>query len=193
MARLRVRSLLAVVVFVLSGLSAYAAPSQGPRPPAPDPKQLAAMLAALAARVDKLEGQITSADLVGTYQIFGIQTRLFSNGPGIAAGALTGALILNADGNGSLQINGDGALLQPALQGWGLYAPYTLGNGNPGFVFPLSWAYANGLISLAVDGNPPGPGVPVGPGGRLGAISFSEVNLGEGRADAGLMIFYRLQ
>jgi len=125
---IRACSLLLALTFSLSALPARA---QGPGGPPPNYQQLVAQVTDLRARVAKLEGNITAADMVGTYTIAGIQTRLQGGGANtlIGSAALTGSMTLNADGTGSMTISGDGSVL--SVLGWTL-TPSTLGNGNPG-------------------------------------------------------------
>jgi hypothetical protein len=188
---MNVRAASLIGLFVLA---AFPARAQGPGQPPPN--SLAAQVANLQARVAKLEGNITEADLVGTYTLAGFQTRLRGGGAANAAigsAALTGSLTLNANGTGSMTINGDGSLLFP-LQ-W-TSAQSTLGNGNPGTPFSLTWTYANGLLSSTIttnEGTSTGPDVTVGLGGRLLAVSFSEFRGDPKNNDATLLIFYRLQ
>lgn len=127
---------------------------------------------------------------MGTYTIAGIQTRLGgASDPRIGSAALTGTLPLNANGSGSLTINGDGALLRPF---WTL-SPSTLGNGNPGTTFSITWTYANGVLTPTLVEFGQGPGINVGPGGRLLVTSIPEFSAPDSRADVSLLIFSRLQ
>ena len=182
---------------LIGGLFVFAAlPAQAQGPGQPPPNSLAAQVANLQARVARLEGNITADDLVGTYTLVGFQTRLRGGGAANAAigsAALTGSLTLNANGTGSMTINGDGSLLFPLL--WAS-AQSTLGNGNPGTPFSLTWTYANGVLSSMIttnEGTSAGPDISVGPGGRLLATAFSEFRGDPKSNDATLMIFYRLQ
>lgn len=155
-------------------------------------QQLASQINALTARVNKLEGNISAADLVGTYALVGLQTRLRGGGAANAAigsAGLSGTLTLNADGTGTLTINGDGSLLFPLA--WSS-AVSTLGNGNPGTPFDIAWTYANGVITPTVDGGS-GPELHVGLGGRLLATTLSEFRGDPRNNDESLFIFYRLQ
>jgi hypothetical protein len=64
-------------------------------------------LNSLTARVAKLEGQITGADLAGSYTINGLQTGLIPNNR-IETIAYTGTLILRADATYSFNLIGNG-------------------------------------------------------------------------------------
>jgi hypothetical protein len=196
----------AASLFVAFTFAALPAQAQGPGGPPPNYQQLASQLAALTAHVTtlqgqvdtlqgqvaKLEGNITAADLVGTYTLWGIQTRLRGGADaGIGSAALTGNMVLNSNATASLTVNGDGSLL--TVLGWTL-APSTLGNGNPGSTFNFTWAYANGALTLIPPGGGgEGPGIPVGPAGRLLIVSVPEFHVAESTADVSLLIFYRLQ
>ena len=176
-----------VIAFALTDVPAYAQGNGNGNGNPPSNNSVAAQVADLAARVAKLEGNLTSADLVGTYTIAGIQTRLLGLGlqnSAIGSAALFGSMTLNADGSGSLQISGDGSLL---LTGNLSLIRNTLGNGNPGPPFPFSgWTYANGVLTIPQVGN-----ATVGPGGRLMVGVVPEFDTTEGRADVSLVIFYR--
>jgi hypothetical protein len=148
---------------------------------------------ALDTRVSKLEGNITPADLVGTYTFAGILTRLRALIPDnpprnatIGSTALTGTLILNANGSGSLTETEDGSEL---TQGPWTLTPSSF-NGTGTFTF--TWTYASGTIAVSFDMGG-GVNVGVGPGGRLLIASNTEFHAGPMRTDTHLYMFYRLQ
>ena len=158
---------------------------------------LASDVAALEARVGKLEGNISSADLVGTYAIAGITTRLEALIPGapfplrnaeIGSAVVTGTLTLNADGSGLFTITtGTGSFL---TQGPWTLTPSSLGNapgsGN------ITWTYASGTVTVSFsDGS--SFNANVGPGGRLLVVAASDFNAENQRAETDLAIFTRLQ
>jgi hypothetical protein len=194
--RMWLRVVLLSSVLLFAALPVRAQGNGGGNGGPPNQNSLVAQLNALTARVAKLEGNITSADLAGTYTLAGIQTRLRGGGAANAAigsAALTGSLILAADGTGSLTINGDGSLLFPLA--W-TSAQSTLGNGNPGETFDLTWTFANGEISTTVttgEGTSSGPPINVGLGGRLLVATLSEFRGDPKSNDLSLLIFYRLQ
>src|SRR5262249_32394110 len=87
-----------------------APPAQAQGPGGPPPNSLFAQVADLQARVAKLEGNITAADLVGTYALAGIQTTLRGAPDArIGSDALTGTLTLNLNGTGTLTDDHNGA------------------------------------------------------------------------------------
>lgn len=104
----------------------------------------AAELAALTERVAKLEGQITAADLVGTYAIIVLENDLVGLIPGVRNAniknqAFTGTVTLNADGTGSSNVTGTGNVL---TLGTGALTQIP-GGGSGNF----HWTYANGTIT----------------------------------------------
>src|SRR5437870_1604006 len=72
--------------------------------PSPTVDSLASDLAALTARVAKLEGQIQAADLVGTYVLSAIQVELHGvgNSASVSSYVYTGTVVLAADGTATL-------------------------------------------------------------------------------------------
>jgi hypothetical protein len=123
---------------------------------------LASDLAALTARVAKLEGQIAAADLVGTYALRGFQIEL-SGGTGrtaqVSSYVFTGTITLNADGTATVSggpENGNtlSFTVPPSL---------SIFQGSPGGSGTSTWTYLNG--SVTVDGvTPP---LSVAAGGRV--------------------------
>ena len=112
----------------------------------PTVESLASDLAALTARVAKLEGQIVAADLVGTYAIHGIQNELSaSGGPAqISSYVFLGTVTLAADGTASLnftQQNGNTLVLGPQSS----VQPFQ-GSGNP--PTNIDWTYADGAVAI---------------------------------------------
>jgi len=192
---LRAVSLAALLATV--SLPAYA---QAPVPPGQALQTLAADVAGLKARVDSLEanvaklnGNLTAADLVGTYAIYQFQTELTANVPNptppppflpasIAAGVTTGIVTLNADGSGSVSTTDSGSTL---TQGVWTLTPSTH-NSSSNF----TWAYANGVLSVTAN-----DGVfnfNVGPSGGVLVGVFSAFNRStQPFADAGLIIVVR--
>lgn len=109
----------------------------------------------LSARVSKLEGNITAADLVGTYAIHGFQTEL---APNYVSNYLEqGIATLAADG--SLTISGN------TEKGWQLRLDTTprttLVINNPPEPFASTWSYSDGTV------NTPEISLSVVAGGRL--------------------------
>ena len=123
---------------------------------------LASDLAALTARVAKLEGQIVAADLVGTYAFSGIQVELSASGnsPQVSSYVFMGTLVLAADGTGSLTAAAPtGNTLSIGANS--SVSPF-MGNGGGG-TSPTTWTYGNGTLTVA-GGAPP---LAVAAGGRI--------------------------
>jgi hypothetical protein len=134
-------NLRAASLFIAFTLAALPTQAQSPTV-----ESLASDLAALTARVAKLEGQIVAADLVGTYAIHGIQNELSaSGGPAqISSYVFLGTVTLAADGTASLnftQQNGNTLVL--GLQSSVL--PFQ-GSGNP--PTNIDWTYADGAVTI---------------------------------------------
>jgi len=177
--------------FLLLFAFVFAAPpaqAQGQGPGGPPPNSLVAQVADLQARVAKLEGNITAADLVGTYALAGIQTTLRGAPDArIGSDALTGTLTLNLNGTGTLTNDHNGARL--FTQFWALF-PQTFTD-----VIDITWTYANGVISTTFVGfGGLGPDINVGPAGRLlvAAVPSFEA-LESPRATVSFFVFCRLK
>lgn len=104
---------------------------------------LAAGINALSARVAKLEGQITAADLVGTYALKGIQMELGGGaGAHLASYVYTGTLTLAADGTGSLTSTQSGSQLNLAV------SPPTRGSASkPAETGVLTWSLSGSSVT----------------------------------------------
>ena len=135
---IRAASLVVVFLFTVIG----PARAQGPGQPPPNYQQLVAEIANLKARVGKLEGNITAADLVGTYSASAFLVGLTGGAPaGIASGVLTGTATLAADGSGSLSSSISGYSLTEG-------SPWQLGTFSDSGVETGSWTYANGVATI---------------------------------------------
>ena len=152
--KLRVPSLFFAVAF--AALSAQA------QNPGATIESLTSDLAALAARVAKLEGQIVATDLVGTYALRGFQIEL-SGGAGrpaqVSSYVFTATVTLNADGTVSFIAtpeNGNSLSLTtpPSV---------SIFQGNGGGSGTSTWAYVNGSVTVE-GGTPP---LSVAAGGRV--------------------------
>jgi len=105
---------------------------------------LVSAINAVGARVSKLEGQITQADLAGTYSIQRFQTEM-SGDPGshIAVYVAGGSVTLVADGTGSF--------VGPAETGTQMnvqartVGPFSGAGGNSG---PITWSYSGGVVNM---------------------------------------------
>jgi hypothetical protein len=154
---MRVRAASVVVAFLFTvGGPAHA---QGPGQAPPNYQQLVAEIANLKARVGKLEGKITAADLVGTYAASALLVGLTGGDPaGIGAGVLTGTATLAADGSASLSSTLTGYTL---TQG----SPWLLGTISDGGLDTSSWTYANGVVTITSSSET--TNLAVAAGGRL--------------------------
>jgi hypothetical protein len=144
---------------------------------------LASDLAALTARVAKLEGQIVAADLVGTYAIHGIQVELSSRGnsPQVSSYVFVGTAVLAADGTVSLTTtppSGNTLSIGPSSS----VSPFM---GSGGGTSTTTWTYADGTVTLP-GGAPP---LAVAVGGRI--LIGSSANPSDGTNV--LLILTRLQ
>src|SRR5579859_6609257 len=102
---------------------------------------LASDLAALTARVAKLEGQIMAADLVGTYALHGIQVELSGSGNSaqVSSYVLLGTVVLAADGTVSLTTSApSGNTL--SIGSASSVSPFM---GNGGGTGTTTWTYAD--------------------------------------------------
>src|SRR3954466_5511691 len=112
-------------------------------------KDLSADLAALAARVSKLEGNIVAADLAGTYNFMVIDTSMDGARTGqvatISTRATRATATLNADGTGSaVGLTCEGSTMAVAT---GTLTAAETGDcdaGDPG----VTWTYADGVITI---------------------------------------------
>jgi hypothetical protein len=122
--------------------------------------------AALTARVTRLEGNITAADLVGTYRVAGIITDLDAPPAGVQIVTLSATATLLADGTGTILQQGAGINLAQNIGPWSAGV----------FSFPpeeilITWTYANGVVHIS-DGTPNlDTDLIVGAGGRV--LTFS--------------------
>ena len=140
---------LAVLVFVFGALALVAATAHAqnaaPAHSQSKTRDLSAVVADLAARVAKLEGQITATDLVGTYRLSAKQTEL-QGGPNAAVSSYVfqGTAQLAADGTFTLTTppeNGNSLLLT---------FPPSLVNfvGAGGGTLIGTWSYSNGTVLI---------------------------------------------
>jgi len=144
---------------------------------------LASDLAALTARVAKLEGQIVAADLVGTYAIHGIQVELSGSGNSaqVSSYVYVGTAVLAADGTASLtSVPPSGNTL--SIGSSSSVSPFMGSGGGTG---TTTWTYADGTVTVQ-GGAPP---LAVAAGGRI--LIGSSANNSDGTNV--LLIFTRLQ
>jgi hypothetical protein len=104
----------------------------------------AARLAALEAKVAKLEGNIVADDLVGDYRLVGFLADVdASNPPAIGVAVAYGTVTLLANGTGSIQtatIEGTNLVLSAPAQ----ESPIFQQDSNT----PINWSYADGTLTL---------------------------------------------
>lgn len=187
--KIRVASVVLAVMFVSSPAFAQGRPG----PPA-NPQQLAEQVAALAARLDKLEGKITAADLAGTYTLTGLDGVMSGFVPGAPAHnatiqtvAFTGTVTLNADGTGSFNpVACDGAEL---TQGSWTLTPVNCIDAPES----ATWTYADGTVTLKTEEEQDGFTLSVALGGRLLVTAFGAFHAQDPSSDSVLMILTRLR
>jgi hypothetical protein len=181
----------AFVLFVVV-IAAVPAQAQGAAGPPPNYRQLVAQMADLEERIAKLEGNITSADLVGTYAVTEITIPIhgrfansasFVNPASIEADGVTGTVTLNADGSGSLAQSGCGGRLTEGS--------WTFSSGCGGGVANGTWTYANGTVAL--DMAEFHAQFSVGVGGRLLTTAFGGIHADNQSSDTVVVIASRLQ
>jgi hypothetical protein len=190
------RTVLLSSTLLLASVPAHA---QGPGGPPPNYQQLAAQIADLQARVTKLEGNIVSSDLVGTYSLLIMDTAMTGFHPGVPATITTSstaaALTLSADGTGSANLTRCGAAT--LTQGtWSLTGDNDCGTSTQA---NLTWTYANGVSTItfldangAPDHNGPIP-FTVALGGRLLVIGASSFHPADPSSDHLLFLATRLR
>jgi hypothetical protein len=136
------------IAFVFSALPARA---QGPGPGGPPPsyQQLVSQLADLQARVARLEGNITAADLAGTYTALIMDITMDGFRAGGQSATITtdttrASLTLNADGTGS----GSGFSCEQSTLtlATGALSGGSCGEGGSGG--EVTWTYANGVATI---------------------------------------------
>jgi len=189
---MRIRAaFLLVFVFVFTALPAHA---QGPGGPPPNYKELVTQMADLQARVAKLEGNITAADLAGTYTALVLDTSMrgFRAGtpPRLAAietSSLRGTITLNADGTGStafIGCEGSSLTLNGAMAGLDCGESE---NTN------VTWTYDAGVVTVTFLND--GDQIPfsVAVGGRLLTMGFAPFHPGDLSSDSLLIILTRLR
>jgi len=177
---MKIRAGCLLLVFASLALPAYA------QKPGTGDRSLAAQVAALSARVDKLEGNITAADLVGIYTVTSFETNLQGDFPAeVAANTFTGTVTLAADGSVSGTLTGSGYTLKQGNP-WFVQSTNDLNGGQPG---TFTWSYASGTLTLSTNGG--AASFVVATGGRLLIMSSALPNFKGGFAQ--LVILTRLQ
>jgi hypothetical protein len=137
-------------------------------------------------RLRKLEGNIVEADLAGSYRVAGIMTDLDGNEDpaSVTVITLSGIMTLNADLTGSIQ----GAVIGIDLVEGTPWSSGVRTFPDEQGEAPITWSYANGILSIT-DGTPNlALDFNVGAGGRV--ITFSGLSDDD---TADLIIGTRLQ
>jgi hypothetical protein len=174
----RLMNLRALSLFSAAAFTALSAQAQNPGATV---ESLASDLAALTARVAKLEGQIVAADLVGTYAVHGIQVELSGgNSAQVSSYVFVGTAVLAADGTASLTATESGNTL--FIGSSSSVSPFM---GSGGGTMTTTWTYADGTVTT------PGgaPSLVVAAGGRI--LIGSSANPSDGTNV--LLILTRLQ
>jgi hypothetical protein len=193
---MNIRAASVLFAFVL-GFNALPARAQGPNAgPPPNYQQLASQLAALQARVSKLEGNITANDLAGTYSLMVLGTSMTALRPGspvvnatISTSAIRATLTLNADGTGSASsVTCEGSTL---TQG-----PWSMTGGDCGSsesATDVTWTYADGVITVTFVTDNEAIPLNVAAGGRLLVNAFAPFHPSDPSSDQLLFIATRLK
>ena len=176
-------------------LAVIATPVFAQGPPGRGGGGLASDLAALTARVAKLEGNIVASDLAGTYNFVGIVNTMDGIRPGVSPATITteafrGTLTLNANGTGTSGPPGgcEGSTLTQGT--WILTGVSANCSEAPENV---TWAYANGVITITFESD--GDQIPfaVALGGRFLIMAFAPFHPSDPSSNQFLFIATRLQ
>ena len=165
MSRIATASLVLVTILAFAPVQAEAQPPAG----GGAASNVSARLAALEAKVAKLEGNITAADLVGTYRAASLTTDLDGLDDGTSATvtmfAFGGTLTLAANNTGTV------------VQGGGTSGAIQLRQGTPwtdsAQLIPaeppvaITWSYANGVLHISDGSVNLDLDLIVGAGGRI--------------------------
>jgi hypothetical protein len=112
----------------------------------------AATDAALDARVAKSEGNITAADLEGTYKFYFLGTAIDSGPNTITSFFITGTMTLGSGGIGEF-VNTSTAGAQLTEQAPSANWVAAGGTSNGSYDGSLSWAYNNGVVTINAGGD----------------------------------------
>ena len=185
---------IAALAFVgaIASLPAYA---QGPGGPPPNYQQLVSQLADLQARVAKLEGNITAADVAGTYTVLVLDTVMTGFRPGtpphlatIETTSVFGTITLDANGTGSTSvIECEGSRLTLAT------GAMTGVDCSESENTSVTWTYAAGVATITFLND--GDQIPfvVGLGGRLLIAGAAPFHPGDPSSDSILLLLTRLR
>ncbi len=198
---MNIRAASLVIALVIAPLPAYAQGAPGSIPGAGAIQTLAGDLAALTARVSKLEGNIVAADLVGTYTLAGISIPMSGAVPGvrpatIVTEAFMATLTLNADGSvtGSASTQLFCGRIKLTQGSWALTDETALSGEtcDDESLFIPSWSYANGILTLNTEEDEAIP-FSMAAGGRFGIVSFAGFHPQDSSSDTFMLILSRLQ
>ena len=188
----RIASLLFFLSLVATPVFAQGPPGQGGGPGQAG-GGLASDLAALTARVAKLEGNIVASDLAATYNIVGVSTNLHGIRPNVSpasitTGAFRATLTLNANGTGSISELGACDEITLTQGTWILTGSDCTDAGDS-----VTWTYANGVITMTFLSD--GDEIPfsVALGGRLLILGFAAFHPSDPSSDQALIIATRLR
>jgi hypothetical protein len=194
---LRVASLLLTIGFVSAPVFAQGPP--GSLPGGGANQSLANQVAALAARVAKLEGDIVATDLAGTYAFRGLVTSMSALRPAtpttplhnatISTEAFRATLTLAEGGTGSASgFSCEGAKLTQGS--WALTGIECDGSGP---VLGVTWTYQDGVITITFLDD--GDEIPfsVALGGRLLIMNYAPFHPGDPSSEQFLFIATRLK
>jgi len=186
----RVASLLVAFAFLSVPVFAQGPPGGGGVNPV---QALSNQLAALTARVSKLEGNIVASDLVGTYQFTVLDTVMNAAHPpqpaSINTSSASATLTLNADGTGSLS-NLDCAN-STLFVGTGTMTGANNCGGETGV--DVTWTYENGVTTITFLDDGDVIPFPVAAGGRLMIGGAAPFHPGDPSSDSILFIVTRLK
>jgi hypothetical protein len=136
----------------------------------------------LSGRVSKLEGNLTEADFVGTYNAAGLFIDLGAAPASVGVATFNAVATLNADLTGHIQQQGSFISI---VQG----APWTKETGSfPPEGIDITWSYANGILHVTDGTVNLNQDFVVGAGGRV--LTFSGLG-DDGEAD--FVVLTRLQ
>jgi hypothetical protein len=151
-----------IAAFVI-GTFTVPAHGQGAPGPRPTPADLAAQLAALTARVGKLEsGAVEAADFVGTYRLYSLGIELVPSIPGVRpakVGPETGAATLTLRSDGTATMSSEVRRFNLVQGTWIVEDTSPVPEE-----IDLPWSYANGVLSLGSGG---AFNIVAGAGGRI--------------------------
>lgn len=189
-----IKSHVASLLLVFASISApvFAQGPPGGIPGGGAIQSLANDIAALSARVAKLEGNIVASDLAGTYSLLGLDTSMSgAHLPTVPARINTvgfrATLTLNAAGTGSVSpVQCEGSTLTQGV--WSVTGVNCDESGSD-----VTWTYADGVLTVTFLSD--GDQIPfvVGLGGRLAVMAAAPFHASDPSSDQFLFIATRLR